>query len=37
MHQTNHRNLVQNIGLKEMMTHVESISPLVKLNLKLQC
>ena len=33
----NHLNLEQKIGLKQMMTHLERITPTVKLNLKLRC
>ena len=35
MQQINNLNLGKKIGLKEMMTHVERGTPLVKLNLKL--
>ena len=34
MQQINYLNLKQKIELKYMVTHVESISPTVKLNLK---
>ena len=37
MHQINHLNLGQKIGLKEMMTQLEHIKPIVKLNLTLRC
>ena len=33
----NHLNLGQKIGLKQMMTCVERITLIVKLNLKLRC
>ena len=37
MHQINHLNLGQKISLKYMMIQGERITPIVKLNLKLQC
>ena len=37
IHQSNPLNLEQKTGLKQMIIHVESITLLVKLNLKLQC
>ena len=33
----NHLNFGQKNGMKEMMNHAECITPIVKLNLKLQC
>ena len=35
--QINQLNLGQKIGLKQMMICVERITPIAKLNLKLQC
>ena len=32
LHQTNHLNLERKIGLKKIMTRVEQITPIVKLN-----
>ena len=37
MHQINQLNLGQKFGLKEMKMHVECITRIVILNLKLQC
>ena len=37
MHQINQLLLEQKAGLKKMMTHVERITKIIKLNLKLQC
>ena len=37
MHQINHLNLEQKIGLKQMMNQEEGILLVVILNLKLQC
>ena len=37
MNQINQLNFGQKSGLKLMTTHVERITPIVKLNLKLQC
>ena len=33
----NHLSLELKIGLKEMMTYVERITPFLKLNLRLHC
>ena len=37
IHQNNPLILGQKIGLKQMMAHMERITPIVKLNLKLHC
>ena len=36
-HQISQLNLEQKIGMKQMVNHVECITLIVKLNLKLQC